>query len=297
VSEVATASPDLLTEGAWLAQADAHRDRAERFLRPHRRRMAAGEPHPVWDFLFTYYSLRPRQLLRWNPGYGVMLAGDEAQRRYLGKTGYVAHADGVTVGADYLRARLETVSFIAELLRATAARPATLNCFGMHEWAMVYRSGEARHADVPLRLGQAGTDRVVETATPLRCSHFDAFRFFTADAAPRNAAVLTRDTQVQREQPGCVHANMDLYKWSYKLGPLADSGVLLDCLDLAADARQLDMRASPYDLRAYGYPPIRVEEPSGRSEYVRCQSELAQRAAPLRAELQRRCDLLLAVAA
>ncbi|CAN5545014.1 hypothetical protein BH09ACT7_BH09ACT7_09830 [soil metagenome] len=281
----------------WLPTAEAHRERADRFLGPHRRRMAAGQPHPVWDFLFTYYSLRPRQLLRWHPGFGVVLAGDEAQRRYVGKTGYVAHADGVTVGTDYLHARLETVDFIAGLLRATAARPAQLNCFGMHEWAMVYRSDEARHTQVPLRLGQAGTDRVVETATPLRCSHFDAFRFFTADAAPRNSVALTRDTQVQQEQPGCVHANMDLYKWCYKLGPLVDSGLLLDCLDLAADARELDMRASPYDLSGYGYPPIRVEEPSGRAEYVRCQSDLAQRAAPLRAALQRRCELLLAAAA
>lgn len=90
---------------------------------------------------------------------------------------------------------------------------------------------------------------------------------------------------------------MDLYKWSYKLGPLVDSEIVLDCLDLAARAREVDMRASPYDLSEYGYPPIRVEEPSGRAEYVRCQSELAQRAAPLRAALQRRCDLLLRVAA
>ncbi|MET0702871.1 MAG: 3-methyladenine DNA glycosylase [Mycobacterium sp.] len=287
----------LEREQDWLTRAEAHRDRAERFLQPHRQRMAAGQAHPVWDFLFTYYSLRPRQLVRWHPGFGVVLAGAEAQRRYLGKTGYVAHADGVTVGTDYLQARLETVGFIADLLRATAARPAQLNCFGMHEWAMVYRTDAARHTQVPLRLGQTGTDRVVDNAGPLRCSHYDAFRFFTADAVPRNSTVLTRDTQVQREQPGCVHANMDLYKWCYKLGPLAESGLLLDCLDLAAEARELDMRASPYDLSDYGYPPIRVEQPAGRAEYVRCQSDLAQRAAPLRAALQRRCDLLLAAAA
>jgi hypothetical protein len=296
VSEPATGARPLPYH-VWTTRADAHRARAERVVGRHRQRAAAGESHPVWDFLFTYYSLRPRQLLRWNPGYGVTLLGDEAGRRYLGRTGYVAHADGVTVGTDYLRMRQDTVAFIGDLLAASANRPAQLNCFGMHEWAMVYRSAEVRHASVPLRLGQAGTDRVVETATPLRCSHFDAYRFFTADAAPRNAAVLTRDTQVQREQPGCVHANMDLYKWCYKLGPLADSELLLDCLELAAAARELDMRASPYDLQDYGFTPIRVEEPAGRAEYVRCQSDLAQRAAPLRSALQRRCDLLLRAAA
>ena len=65
----------------------AHRSRVDAFLEPHLRRARAGEAHPVWDFLFTYYSLRPRQLRRWHPGYGVVLGG-AAARRYLGRTGY-----------------------------------------------------------------------------------------------------------------------------------------------------------------------------------------------------------------
>ena len=38
---------------------------------------------------------------------------------------------------------------------ATHARPAQLGCFGLHEWAMVYRQSpdEVRHAAWPLRLG------------------------------------------------------------------------------------------------------------------------------------------------
>ncbi|MCB1264766.1 MAG: 3-methyladenine DNA glycosylase, partial [Mycobacterium sp.] len=96
--------------------------------------------------------------------------------------------------------------------------------------------------------------------------------------------------------PGCLHANMDLYKWSYKLGPLVDSALLMNCLDLAADARELDMRASPYDLREHGFSPIAVEEPGGRAEYVRRQGEIAERAARLRAALLRRCENLLLIA-
>jgi hypothetical protein len=86
---------------------------------------------------------------------------------------------------------------------------------------------------------------------------------------------------------------MDLYKWCYKLSPLIDSELLLDCLELAAAAREIDMRASPYDLRGYGYAPIAVEHASGRAEYVRCQKAIAARAAPLRATLLAQCDLLL----
>jgi hypothetical protein len=89
---------------------------------------------------------------------------------------------------------------------------------------------------------------------------------------------------------------MDLYKWSYKLSPLIDSELLLDCLELAAAAREIDMRASPYDLTDFGYTPIPVEDAAGRAEYVRCQRAIASRAAPLRAALLARCDLLLEVA-
>jgi hypothetical protein len=89
---------------------------------------------------------------------------------------------------------------------------------------------------------------------------------------------------------------MDLYKWCYKLGPLIASELLVDCLELAADARELDMRASPYDLRDYGFEPIAVETPAGRAEYVRAQHSVAERAAPLRASLTDRCDRLLASA-
>ncbi|WP_390887938.1 3-methyladenine DNA glycosylase [Candidatus Mycobacterium wuenschmannii] len=288
----------LLSVEQWTIRARDHALRAESFVAPHAKRAQVGEPHPVWDFLFSYYSLRPRQLRCWHPGYGVALAGDEAIRRYRGRRGYTAGASSVTVARDFLLSRLDTITFVAGLLRSTARRPAQLNCFGLHEWAMVYRSGDVRHDRVPLRLGAAGTDTVVEaeTAGPLRCSHFDAFRFFTPEAAPRNAGAPSRATQQDWEQPGCLHANMDLYKWSYKLSPLIDSELLLDCLELAAAAREVDMRASPYDLSDYGYAPIPVEDAAGRAEYVRCQKAIATRAEPLRAALLARCDLLLQVA-
>ena len=41
----------------------------------------------MWDFLFTYYSLRPRHLRRWHPGFGIRLAGTSAHR-YLDRAGY-----------------------------------------------------------------------------------------------------------------------------------------------------------------------------------------------------------------
>jgi len=287
--------PEVLDELDWTTRERMHHNRVDDFCEPHRLRAEAGEAHPVWDFLFTYYRLRPSRLRLWHPGFGVVLGGGSAQR-YLGRAGYAATRDGVTLAPDQVLGRAATVAFIARLLRATASRPARHNCFGLHEWAMVYRAPTVRHGQVPLRLGAAGTDAVVESM-PLRCSHFDAYRFFTEPAKSRNGEELTRASQVATEQPGCVHAAMDCYKWAFKLSPLIESELVMDGLELAAQARALDMRASPYDLRDYGFDPIAVETLAGRAEYVRAQQSVAQRAAPLRATLADRCDALLRSAA
>jgi hypothetical protein len=88
------------------------------------------------------------------------------------------------------------------------------------------------------------------------------------------------------------HGYVDLYKWSYKLTPLLPSELVLDCFRLARDVRELDMRASPYDLADLGYPPVRVETPEGRAEYVRAQRGFADRSQVLRAALLARLGRL-----
>jgi hypothetical protein len=158
---------------------------------------------------------------------------------------------------------------------------------------MVYRSDTPRHSAVPLRLGSAATDAVVESL-PIHCTHHDAYRFFTAAARPRNAVTPARADQVALEQPGCLHATMDLYKWAYKLSPATPGELLADCFALAADVRTLDMRASPYDLADIGYPPVRIETTAGRAEYARAQAAFTRRAAPLRERLVDLCAAILA---
>jgi hypothetical protein len=179
-------------------------------------------------------------------------------------------------------------------LRRWPDRAPHLGCFGMHEWAMVYRQRpeEVRHNAWPLRLGAGGTATVVEAAK-VRCSHFDAFRFFTEPARALNVLQPTREAQPEHEQPGCLHANMDLYKWAYKLTPLVPSELVADCFALAREIRILDMRASPYDLTELGYPPVRVEDAEGRQEYAQAQRSFAERAAPLRARLIGECGRIL----
>ena len=55
------------------------------------------------------------------------------------------------------------------------------------------------------------------------CTHLDAFRFFTDDARPLNAEILDRDRQLDREQPGCLHATMDLYRIAFRLLPFVET--------------------------------------------------------------------------
>ncbi|OLR94540.1 3-methyladenine DNA glycosylase [Actinokineospora bangkokensis] len=283
----------VLPEPEWQRRRAAHERRVQRWTRPHVRRRALGEKHPVLDFLFTYYSHRPAHLERWHPGAGVVLAGPAA-REYLRWKEYAEVDGGVAVRPELPENRARTARFIRDLLAATAARPPRLSCFGLHEWAMVYRlpAERVRHSAWPLRLGQDGTDAVVESQR-ITCAHYDAFRFFTPQARPLNLLSPTREDQVANEQPGCLHAGMDLFKWAYKLDPYTPSELVADCFDLALDIRELDMRASPYDLSALGYEPVRIETPEGRVRYARLQAEFAERAAPLRKQLIEVCDLLL----
>lgn len=267
-----------LTRADWTAAADAHAERADALTAEHRARASRAEKHPVEDFLFTYYSYKPAILRRWHPDPGVVLenAPERAEWRW-----YRAEGDDVRVDAE--RFRVERGSLyrgVVNLLRATLARPAQFGCFGLHEWAMAYRADEVRHA-VPLRLGRDGTDAVVE-AHDLKCTHFDAFRFFTPEAVPRNRRMLSRDDQAELEQPGCLHAGMDVYKWAVKLGPLVPGSLLLDAFGLARDIRTLDMEASPYDLSGWGYRSVAIETADGKGEYVSRQRSLSERGQALR---------------
>jgi hypothetical protein len=78
---------------------------------------------------------------------------------------------------------------------------------------------------------------------------------------------------------------MDLYKFAHKIAPWCSSELIADAFMLAADARRIDMRASPYDLQDQGFEPIRIETTDGREEYVREQRRIAEQAVPVRSAL------------
>lgn len=278
MNDVATA----LAAPEWAALARGHAARADALTAGRRARAAVGQTHPVDDFLFTYYSYKPALLRRWHPGAGVLLE-DAGEARAAWRWYRVEGRHAIVDHETFAREKSLLLTGVGRILRGTRSRRAQFGCFGLHEWAMVYRQSAHRHP-APLRLGQADTDAVVE-AHQLGCTHFDAFRFFTPEAVPRNRRPLDREQQPATEQPGCLHANMDLYKWAVKLGPLVPGRLLLDCFELARDIRELDMRASPYDLTEWGYAPVAIESADGKAVYVAHQRAFAERAEPLREEL------------
>lgn len=222
------------------------------------------------------------------------------------------------------------------LLRNCYNKPPLYSCFGLHEWAMLYsptsvpstvaiasrnsitddnssissnssrmsiskststNASNSRHQELPLRISQDEVNRVVERGQ-LRCTHYDATRFFAKAAMPLNKTLPlpSRINQQTSEQPGCVHAAMDLFKWAIKVYPFLPSDTVADALELALLAREVDMRASPYDLTAYRKSmgglggnfcnePIRIETTEGRKEYVRFQDMVYTKSQPVRKKL------------
>ncbi len=284
----------ILTETEWRERADAHAARVDDATSAHRARRQDHRKHPVEDFLFTYYSFKPAQLRRWHPGAGTAL---EAAHRAPHRDWRFYRTTEDVVGVDlpaFVASRGETLRFVRELVSRTATRPGRFGCFGLHEWAMVYRLDQSgvRHADWPLRLGEEGTNAVVESHK-IACSHFDAYRFFTPAAVPRNSLSPSRADQTAYEQPGCLHAGMDLYKWAHKLVPAVPSDLVMDCFELARDIRGLDMRAAPYDLRELGYEPVRIETAEGKAQYAAEQRAFSARGQVLRERLLSAVDLIL----
>ena len=289
----------MLAYDRWRRLADAHERRLAPYLDAHLERRHAKVKHPVHDFLFVYYSQRPAQLRRWHPGFGV---GLEAAETYGELKGYAVEDGVATVAPAYVTSQRVLLTTLRRLLRATLDRPAHYGCFGLHEWAMVHglAEDETRHNAWPLRLGSAATDQVVESHR-VACSHFDAYRFFTPTARPLNTLSPGRDDRAEFEQPGCLHASMDLYKHAFRLTPMVPSDLVADCFELAREIRILDMRAAPYDLTGLWlddeeFTPVKVETAEGKREYAELQRGFAERARPLRERLLAEVERLLAVA-
>jgi hypothetical protein len=297
-----------LSRHEWTELAQQHRSSMERLLYPDegvcrsmltlKERRHAVDKHPIYNFLHTYYRYSAESLMKYSPGTGVQLLGTD--KRDFSSSGLL-HPNFFTVQQKYCaieneftgKHKLDMFRRNHELLRSTIDKQPLLSCYGLHEWAMLYRGHEKHQKQLGLRVSQETIDRVVEEQ-PLRCTHYDAYRFFSPDAKPLNAIELDRAAQLKKEQPGCIHATMDLFKYAYMVYPLVSSHLLRDCLKIAFTARYIDMRASPYAVHAFEgcEYPISVETEEGRALYAKEQEALLVTSKPIRTRLLAAYDVI-----
>ena len=295
--ELTEKAKTILEWEEWQAICERHLAEARVFTDGPRFRRDRGEAHPVEDFLFRYYPYPIALLELWQPDVGVSLGFDDIEAlpsRFLGKR-YRTDGGLCRLAPESISEKeRQRLSWIQSLLAATQGHAPNFACHGLHEWAMVYRAEEIRHSSLaPLRLPQREIDSLVESR-PIACTHHDAFRFFSKQALPLNRIQPSLDTRHENEQPGCIHANMDLYKWAAKSMPWIGSDLLLETFRLATRLRDLDMRASPYDLSEWSVTPVKIETPEGRREYEAEQRKLAEESRILRNKLIHSLDRLLA---
>ncbi len=180
------------------------------------------------------------------------------------------------------------------VLEQTVTAEPVLYCYGLHEMAMIYQPHDAPpppsakyQAHVPLRVSQDTLNAAVERVGT-RCTHVDALRYFSPAAASLNfhGETLHRMDQLRLEQPGCVHAHMDLLKIILKIEPFVSATLRSEVLKMAILARKLDIGASPYDVTStFQVEMIPIETEEGRLLYRQRQMELMKLVQPVRQEL------------
>lgn len=267
----------------WLRRKSSHEQKIGALIDSYLEQRSHQQKDPVMDFLFEYYAFRPSYLKSWSPGVGTVLIGG-ADRNWRFEEMESIEGDSFLSIAHFDKDRISSLQWILDVLKQSADRKPSFGCFGMHEWAMVYKADRVRHDYLSLRMEEDELAEFVESR-PLVCTHFDAFRFFTDEAKPQNKHELNRNSFADMEQPGCLHTNMDLYKWAFKMYPWISSDTIRQAFELAVETRVMDMKASPYDLRERGLEPIKIETDEGRREYMQKQRLIYEKSQPIRQQL------------
>ncbi|MEY2635276.1 MAG: hypothetical protein RIS75_1216, partial [Actinomycetota bacterium] len=130
------AEPQFIALEQWQSQAQSHYELVDQLTVEVRERKQSGVRHPIEDFLWEYYSLRPNHLRRWHPGWNAHLEGASEYETFRG---YRFENNAAFVSQEFVEHRRESLQWMLSLLEGVATREAKFGCFGLHEWAMVYR--------------------------------------------------------------------------------------------------------------------------------------------------------------
>jgi hypothetical protein len=179
--------------------------------------------------LFVYVFFNPKILFHFSPGIGFQLEVNDINCivNYLQRLEElnlcVGDPERIHGNPQLPKRQLKTLRTTRDLLIKSQNNPPFFWCFGLHEWAMLYptihdkgnqkTTTDSRFQNLPLRV-QDDEIRKIFSSLKLRCSHFDAFRFFPPEM--QRANIMTPEPSRQHtlsiEQPGCIHTNMDLFK-------------------------------------------------------------------------------------
>ena len=235
-----------LSDSEWKQRAAEHLARAERHTLAARKRRDHGESHPVEDFLFQYYPYPFALLENWHPGCGVAL------------------------------------EWTATVESPTPTPPFSDRWYSYSCGALVADPGLLSTKERE-RLRWIGE---LLTATRSRAPNF-------ACHGLHEWAMVYRGREVRHEKTTRLRlpqAEIDALVESRAIccshhDAWIGTELLLDCFELAMELRDLDMRASPYDLSDWGRQPVRIETAEGRRIYETEQRRLAEKAVPLRDRL------------
>ena len=286
-------TPTVLTAAEWRPLQAAHQARVDALTsgppgQGRRADPAPGRGLPVHLLLVAAGAapaLVPGRRGRAGRCRGPAWTGDstgDCRPPAADRSGGAPPVDGgplVTVDlATFRQARGSQLAFTARLLGATAAAPGQFGCFGLHEWAMVFRQDDGR---VVTRTGRSGWARPAPTRScgSTRSGAPTTTRSGSSPRRPGRSTPLQpdRDSQVQMEQPGCLHASMDVYKWAYKLIPMVPSSSAAGRLRAGqVDPRAGHARVAVRPDRARIPTRVRIETPTGKAEYVAAQREFAR---------------------
>ena len=274
---------DFLTQQKLETKHQVHKQRCTELVNNYFANKNRGQKHPTIDFLFSYFSFSFSKLCKWSPGPNILL---EEIPKYLNTQVFSEKEGSYFIDPSNLPEKRQAgLRWTLALLENSQKATPTFNCYGLHEWAMVYKDENTRHREtLPLRLSMNEIVEFVDSQN-LVCTHYDAVRFYTEEAKPLNKFHMTRDEQPSFDQAGCLHVNMDLYKWAYKIYPYISSDLIADCFELAKECRIIDMQASPYDVSSLGVEKIAIETKEGRNEYISKQNLLYQKSLNLRSKL------------
>ena len=282
VRRLGSCEPPTRLRPVWRERRAAHEERVDDWLAPHLRRRAAGRPIRSRTSSSPTTRTGPRSCAGGTPAPGVVLAGVARPRA---GPDYAPRAAGAT---------LDTAAVLARRGDSMRLDPRAAGPHGRargRTWAASactsgrWSTGRPRRG-TPQRLAAAALARsdrrVVRGERGVRCSHFDAYRFFTAPARPLNVLRPTREAQhdagaagLPARQHGPLQVGVQaVARWS-------PSELVADCFALARDIRDAGHARQPVRPGGAGLRAGADGDPRGPGR-VRARRSGRSPSAPLR---------------